>query len=265
MVVAYSDNASVMEGGLVQRFVAGGDASASGQAPQSYVASQMLQHVLMKVETHNHPTAISPFPGAATGAGGEIRDEGATGSRLAPQGGSDRFQRLRMGLDGAAGDLWQTGAYRQRLADHDRRAAGRRSVQQRVRASEPARLFPRVRADRHVRRRCGASRLPQAHHGGRWPGQHRCGPDAQDRIPGRQPADPARWPRHAHRPGWQRGQLDGHRHQCDGTRFRFGAARQPRDATPRPGGHQPLPGTGPGQSDSGHPRRRRRRIEQCLS
>ena len=45
----------------------------------------------MKVETHNHPTAISPFPGAATGSGGEIRDEGATGRGAQAEGGSDRF------------------------------------------------------------------------------------------------------------------------------------------------------------------------------
>ena len=52
-------------------------------------------HILMKVETHNHPTAISPFPGAATGSGGEIRDEGATGRGAKPKAGADRLLRSR--------------------------------------------------------------------------------------------------------------------------------------------------------------------------
>jgi phosphoribosylformylglycinamidine synthase len=52
-----------------------------------YAGRATLTHVLMKVETHNHPTAISPFPGAATGAGGEIRDEGATGRGAGPRPG----------------------------------------------------------------------------------------------------------------------------------------------------------------------------------
>jgi phosphoribosylformylglycinamidine synthase len=70
-LVAYADNAAVVEGSIVDRFYP----DASGR----YVAHREAAHVLMKVETHNHPTAIAPFPGAATGAGGEIRDEAATG------------------------------------------------------------------------------------------------------------------------------------------------------------------------------------------
>ncbi|KAF1043735.1 phosphoribosylformylglycinamidine synthase [Xylophilus sp.] len=86
-VVAYSDNASVIEGFEVERFAAKlGD----GGAPR-YAAENALQHVLMKVETHNHPTAISPFPGASTGAGGEIRDEGATGRGSRPKAGLTGF------------------------------------------------------------------------------------------------------------------------------------------------------------------------------
>ncbi|MBA3771339.1 MAG: phosphoribosylformylglycinamidine synthase [Ramlibacter sp.] len=84
-VVAYSDNASVMEGSAVQRFVA-----TSSQASR-YRKQDALHHVLMKVETHNHPTAISPFPGASTGAGGEIRDEGATGRGSRPKAGLTGF------------------------------------------------------------------------------------------------------------------------------------------------------------------------------
>nr|WP_249729188.1 phosphoribosylformylglycinamidine synthase [Acidovorax sp. CCYZU-2555] len=88
-VVAYSDNASIMEGHEVERFVARLDAG-EGNAP-SYVKQQATHHVLMKVETHNHPTAISPFPGASTGNGGEIRDEGATGRGSKPKAGLSGF------------------------------------------------------------------------------------------------------------------------------------------------------------------------------
>jgi phosphoribosylformylglycinamidine synthase len=85
-VVAYSDNSSVMEGHNIERFVA-----ITGEQGAAYQAEQALHHVLMKVETHNHPTAISPFPGASTGAGGEIRDEGATGRGSKPKAGLSGF------------------------------------------------------------------------------------------------------------------------------------------------------------------------------
>ncbi|WP_416548580.1 phosphoribosylformylglycinamidine synthase [Limnohabitans sp. DCL3] len=85
-VVAYSDNASVMEGHTVERFVA-----RRAEQGAAYQAEQAIHHVLMKVETHNHPTAISPFPGASTGAGGEIRDEGATGRGSKPKAGLSGF------------------------------------------------------------------------------------------------------------------------------------------------------------------------------
>jgi phosphoribosylformylglycinamidine synthase len=90
-VVAYSDNASIMEGSDVRRWVA---PAGTGAAP--YVAQDARHHVLMKVETHNHPTAISPFPGASTGAGGEIRDEGATGRGSKPKAGLTGFTVSRL-------------------------------------------------------------------------------------------------------------------------------------------------------------------------
>jgi phosphoribosylformylglycinamidine synthase len=95
MLVAYSDNASVMEGVQVERFVAK-SAVNSGPNPReisaaSYEKRSETNHILMKVETHNHPTAISPFPGASTGAGGEIRDEGATGRGSKPKAGLTGF------------------------------------------------------------------------------------------------------------------------------------------------------------------------------
>ena len=107
MVVAYSDNASVMEGGVVQRFAASA-VDAVAAAPR-YVGHAALQHVLMKVETHNHPTAISPFPGASTGAGGEIRDEGATGRGSRPKAGLTGFSVSRMGLGGAVSPYGKPG------------------------------------------------------------------------------------------------------------------------------------------------------------
>ena len=87
MLVAYSDNASVMEGNRVEQFLPNGAARPYGTSAYRYEKQSALQHILMKVETHNHPTAISPFPGASTGAGGEIRDEGATGRGSKPKAG----------------------------------------------------------------------------------------------------------------------------------------------------------------------------------
>lgn len=84
-VVAYRDNAAVLEGRPLARLEPG-----AGPGPNAYGWRHALTHQVLKVETHNHPTAISPFPGAATGAGGEIRDEGATG----------RGARSRYGMTG---------------------------------------------------------------------------------------------------------------------------------------------------------------------
>jgi phosphoribosylformylglycinamidine synthase len=83
-IVAYSDNSSIMEGATVTRFYPRG-------AGHEYGTSVELTHTLMKVETHNHPTAIAPYPGASTGAGGEIRDEGATGRGAKPKAGLTGF------------------------------------------------------------------------------------------------------------------------------------------------------------------------------
>ncbi|MFV0679007.1 phosphoribosylformylglycinamidine synthase [Ottowia sp.] len=90
-VIAYSDNAAVMEGGAVEVFEAKSDFGAGESSAESYQKRSSTRHVLMKVETHNHPTAISPFPGASTGAGGEIRDEGATGRGSRPKAGLTGF------------------------------------------------------------------------------------------------------------------------------------------------------------------------------
>ncbi len=91
-VVAYSDNSSVIEGARIERFYP--------RADGDYAFSDELTHILMKVETHNHPTAIAPFAGAATGSGGEIRDEGATGSGSKPKAGLTGFSVSNLNIPG---------------------------------------------------------------------------------------------------------------------------------------------------------------------
>jgi phosphoribosylformylglycinamidine synthase len=82
-LVAYKDNAAVLEGSTGARYFAGADGV--------YRARVEPIHLAIKVETHNHPTAIAPYAGAATGAGGEIRDEGATGRGAKPKAGLTGF------------------------------------------------------------------------------------------------------------------------------------------------------------------------------
>ncbi len=99
-LVAYEDNASVIEGFRIPRFMA-------DPATQQYRYIEDETHILMKVETHNHPTAISPYPGAATGSGGEIRDEGATGRGSKPKAGLTGFSVSNLRLPGAE-QPWET-------------------------------------------------------------------------------------------------------------------------------------------------------------
>ena len=90
---AYRDNAAVIEGGSASRFF-------PDPLTHRYAGSTEPVDILMKVETHNHPTAISPFPGAATGAGGEIRDEGATGIGAKPKAGLTGFSVSNLKIPG---------------------------------------------------------------------------------------------------------------------------------------------------------------------
>ena len=90
---AYKDNASVIEGSVAERFFADADT-------QQYGFVEEPVHILMKVETHNHPTAIAPHPGAATGSGGEIRDEGATGRGSKPKAGLTGFSVSNLNIPG---------------------------------------------------------------------------------------------------------------------------------------------------------------------
>lgn len=104
-VIAYSDNASVMEGGEIERWMPRGYTNAP-----VYAATRETVHTLMKVETHNHPTAISPFPGASTGAGGEIRDEGSTGRGSRPKSGLTGFSVSNLHLPGTR-EPWEQSPY----------------------------------------------------------------------------------------------------------------------------------------------------------
>ncbi|MDE0177476.1 MAG: phosphoribosylformylglycinamidine synthase, partial [Gammaproteobacteria bacterium] len=97
---AYSDNAAVIEGAETTRFFPGAD--------HVYRASTAPSHVLMKVETHNHPTAIAPYPGAATGSGGEIRDEGAVGRGSKPKAGLVGFTTSHLEI-GSSPEPWELG------------------------------------------------------------------------------------------------------------------------------------------------------------
>ncbi|MBX3249332.1 MAG: phosphoribosylformylglycinamidine synthase [Myxococcales bacterium] len=99
---AYSDNAAVFEGSVAGRFFPDPETGV-------YAAHEEPVHVLIKVETHNHPTAISPFPGAATGSGGEIRDEGATGRGAKPKAGLVGFSVSNLRIPGAV-QPWEEGA-----------------------------------------------------------------------------------------------------------------------------------------------------------
>ena len=97
-IIAYSDNAAVMAGGKASRFFANPSDTADAL---TYSRRDATVHTLMKVETHNHPTAIAPFPGASTGAGGEIRDEGATGRGSKPKAGLTGFTVSHLRIDDA--------------------------------------------------------------------------------------------------------------------------------------------------------------------
>ncbi|MCY7386476.1 MAG: phosphoribosylformylglycinamidine synthase, partial [Burkholderiales bacterium] len=99
-VVAYSDNSSVMEGTEIERFFPGVDGE--------FAFHRDVTHILMKVETHNHPTAIAPWPGAATGSGGEIRDEGATGIGSKPKAGLTGFSVSNLNIPGYI-QPWEAG------------------------------------------------------------------------------------------------------------------------------------------------------------
>ena len=105
-VVAYSDNASIVAGQKAGEPTKRFYPDANG----AYRFVEEDMHFLMKVETHNHPTAISPFAGAATGAGGEIRDEGATGSGSKPKAGLTGFSVSNLNIPNFT-QPWESSSY----------------------------------------------------------------------------------------------------------------------------------------------------------
>ena len=139
-VMAYADNASIIEGATIPRFYPDAD--------RGYSYKEELTHILTKVETHNHPTAISPFPGASTGSGGEIRDEGATGKGSKPKAGLCGFTVSNLNLPmpfslGKPSSSAPTANPRASLRlDIMPKARSVPRLQQRIRPPEPDRLFP---------------------------------------------------------------------------------------------------------------------------
>ncbi len=236
-VVAYSDNAAIMEGAEIRRFYPreGGE----------YRYSSELTHIVMKVETHNHPTAISPFPGAATGSGGEIRDEGATGRGAKPKAGLTGFTVSNLAIPGFE-QPWERDGYGRprRIASalqimldgpiggasfnnefgRPNLAGYFRTYEQRVAGEVRGYHKPIMIAG-------GIGNLSALH-------------SHKQRASGRRGPDPARRARHADRARRRRGIQHGYRHQPGRPRFRLGAARQCRDPAPRPGSHRPLLGAG---------------------
>ena len=229
-----------------------------------YGATREPVHILMKVETHNHPTAISPFPGAATGSGGEIRDEGATGRGGKPEGGADRLlgvepaparracgrgrsdhgkpDRIACALDimidgplgGAAfnnefGRPNLCGYFRTFELEVD--GPGGREVRGYHKPIMIAGGFGNVRAE-HVQK---------------------------GEIPPGAPIVVLGGPGDADRPRRRRGVVGGVGRLARGSRLRLGAARQRRDAAALPGGDRSLLGARRRQPDPLDPRRRRRR------
>ncbi len=142
---AYRDNAAVMEGPLGKRYFPNPENDIYGAIDEPI-------DILMKVETHNHPTAISPFPGAATGSGGEIRDEGATGRGAKPKAGLTGFSVSHLRIPGFEQPwektLGQTRSHRLGAGHHDRGPHRRRRVQQRIRPAQHLRVLPHFRAGR---------------------------------------------------------------------------------------------------------------------
>ena len=134
---AYSDNAAVVRGPTTARFF-------PNVANRVYGASTEPVHIAIKVETHNHPTGISPGPGAATGSGGEIRDEGAVGKGSETQGGSHRLHGLpsaRPGTRRAMGGTQPRHPPPGHALDIMIEAPIGGALQQRVRTAQPHRIL----------------------------------------------------------------------------------------------------------------------------
>ena len=247
-VSAYSDNAAVMEGRAVRRFMV-------DPATGRYLYRDDLTHTLMKVETHNHPTAISPFPGAATGSGGEIRDEGATGRGSKPKAGLCGFSVSSL-----------------RIPGYERPWEGRESRPDRIASPLAIMIEGPIGAASFNNEfgrpnLAGYFRVYEQDVAGAVRGYHkpimlaggvgnvRAAARAEGRRAGGLAPRPARGPRDAHRDGRRLGLVHVHRRQHRRPRLRLRPARQRRDPAPGAGGDRPLLRAGGGQPDPLHPRR----------
>ena len=165
---AYRDNAAVIVGSEATRWF-------PDPVSRIYRGRDEPIDILMKVETHNHPTAISPSPGAATGSGGEIRDEAATGRGAKPKAGLTGFSVSHLRIPGFE-QPWEQSigarAHRFGARDHARGPDRRGRLQQRVWPARHLRVLPHVR-DHAAGCRCRiCARLSQADHAGRRPWQY---------------------------------------------------------------------------------------------
>ena len=242
---AYSDNAAVIEGYHTDHWMVD-----PASHRYRYVAEPV--HVLMKVETHNHPTAIAPYPGAATGSGGEIRDEGAVGRGSKPKAGLVGFTTSHLNIPGrpaAVGDRHrQAGADRFGAGHHAGRTDRRRCVQQRIRPARADGLFPHVRI-RAGQRPCSGARLSQA---GDDRGRHRqraARARQRDTVRRRDAPHRNRRTGDADRPRRRRRVVDGVGAKQFRSRLRIGAARQRRDAAALSGSDRCVRGARRRESD----------------
>ena len=240
---AYRDNAAVIEGSRRHALL---------RRPAtriSIAASVEPIDILMKVETHNHPTAISPFPGAATGSGGEIRDEGATGRGAQTEGGAHRLlglasahSRLRAAVGAARfGRPARIASALDIMIEGPIGAASFNNEFGRPAICGYFRTFEQHAAGDAPE---PGARLSQAHHDRRRPGQHPARACREGRGAGRREARRAGRAGHADRPGRRRRLVGGQRRLQRGSRFRLRAARQRRDPTPRAGSDRCLLGAG---------------------
>ena len=220
---AYRDNAAVIAGSMATRWFPDPDSGI-------YRGSHEPVDILMKVETHNHPTAISPFPGAATGAGGEIRDEAATGRGAKPKAGLTGFAVSHLCIPDFP-QPWERSLGRPaRIA-----SALEIMLEGPIGAAAFNNEFGRPNICGYFRtlettlaRGCARARarLSQAHHAGRRPGQ--CAPGAcrEERGLGGRAVSAAGRSGDADRVGWRRGFLGRQRRLERRPGFRLSSARQ---------------------------------------
>ena len=185
-------------------------------------------HIVMKVETHNHPTAISPFPGAATGSGGEIRDEGATGRGARPKAGLTGFSVSNLRLPGATRPWEKDHGKPDRIASAleimIEAPLGGAAFNNEFGRPNLAGYFRTFEQEVDVAGARQSLRVPQADHGRGRTRQRPPRARAEGRHPRGRGDHRARRPGDADRPGRRRGVVAGVRVVAGGSGFRLRAA-----------------------------------------